>query len=193
MFYHPNVLKNGCKVIINKEPCVIIENECIKPGKGQAFSRIRFKSIKTGKILEKTLKSGEFLESAHIREIRLIYLYRDDELFIFMNKQNFDQVDVHCQIIGNTIKWLQEQFSYLVTFWNDDPILVTPPDYMQLKIVKTISVMRNTVVSSGTKLATVSTGAVIKVPIFIQIGDLIKINTHLSTYISRVNNKDDDI
>lgn len=191
MFYHLNVLKNGYKVLINKEPCVVIENECIKPGKGQAFSRVRFKNIKTGRILEKTLKSGESVESAYIREIKLIYLYRDGELFIFMNKQNFDQVDIHYQIIGNAVKWLQEQCSYLVTFWNNNPILITPPDYMQLKIIKTISVVKNVSVSSGTKLATVSTGAVIKVPCFIQIGDLIKINTHLSTYISRV--KDDDI
>lgn len=186
MNYHPNELKIGCKVLFNKEPCVIMENECIKPGKGQAFSRIRFKHIISGKILERTLKSGEVVQAAQVKEIKLVYLYHDGELRVFMNKKSFDQIDIHSKVIGDSVKWLQEQSNYLVTFWNSNPIRVIPPIYMQLRIIKTVSIMKNVASSSGFKLATVSTGAIIKVPVFIQSGELIKINTSLSTYISRV-------
>lgn len=185
MLYRPNELKIGHKVIFHKTPCVIIENECIKPGKGQAFSRIRFKQIISGKILERTLKSGEFVQSAYVKEIRLIYLYRDGELRVFMNKHSFDQINIHDEIIGDSIKWLKEQYDYLVVFWDDNPILVVPPVYIQLRIIKTVSIGKN-VASSGLKLATLSTGSIIKVPFFIQSGELIKVNTYLNTYISRV-------
>lgn len=188
MLYKPNELKNGYKVIINKTPCIVIENECIKPGKGQAFSRIRFKQIVSGKMLEKTLKSGEFLESAHVIETKLIYLYRHGELRVFMNQHNFEQVDISSEIIGNSTKWLKEQFSYSVTFWNDNPILVSPPEYIQLRVIDTTSINKSSSSASGYKIATVSTGAIVKVPFFIQIGELIKIDTHLNTYISRAQN-----
>lgn len=191
MLYHPNELKSGYKVIINGIPCIIIENECVKPGKGQSFSRIRFKQIMSGKILEKTLKSGEFIHAASVQEVKLVYLYRDGELSVFMSQKSFDQIYIHYEILGNAIKWLKEQYNYLVTFWNDNPILVTPPLHMQLRVIKTASFMKNTSSSSGFKLATVSTGAAIKVPFFIQVGELIKINTQLHTYISRV--RDDGV
>lgn len=187
MLYNINSLKVGLKVLQNKEPCVIISNEFVKPGKGLAFNRIRLKNIISGKILEKTLKSGEFLESADITEVLLIYLYFFEEFWYFMNEKNFEQIHIHSKILKNSVKWMVEQLRYVVTFWNKHPILVTPPDCIQLKIIKTsLSITKNSSSSSGMKEAVVSTGAIIKVPIFIQPGEVIKVNTKSGTYISRV-------
>lgn len=186
MLYNSNSLRVGLKVLHNEEPCVVISKECVKPGKGLAFNRVRFKQIISGKILERTLKSGEFLESANIIETKLIYVYRDKEFWFFMNEENFEQIYVHSKILGSSIKWMVEQLEYVVTFWNDVPVRITPPGSIQLKVIKTDFTIKNATVSSGSKLATLNTGAVIKVPYFIQVGELIKINTHLGTYIARV-------
>lgn len=186
MLYNINLLKVGLKVLQNGVPCIIINNECIKPGKGLAFNRVRLKQIVSGKILERTLKSGEFLESVDVIDIKFIFLYRSQEFWYFMDEKNFEQIHIHSRILGNTIKWMIEQLAYTITFWNNIPILITPPDCIQLKIIETTSIIKNSTASSHSKLATVSTGAIIKVPCFIQIGELIKINTHSNTYISRV-------
>lgn len=186
MLYTLNSLKIGLKVLQNNEPCVIINNECIKPGKGLSFNRVRFRHMISGKILERTLKSGEFLESANIREIKLVYLYRIREYWCFMNDKNFEQFFIHSTILERAIPWLVEQLLYIVTFWNDNPILVTPPDCIQVTVIKTTPVIKNASVISGSKLATISTGAIIKVPCFIQSGEFIKVNTHSKSYISRV-------
>lgn len=186
MLYNINELRIGLKVIQSKEPCVIIGNEPVKPGKGQSFNRIRFKQIISGKILERTLKSGDFLESADVTDMKLLYMYRSGVLFYFMDGKSFEQISIDINIIGESIKWIVEQFSYTVTFWNNKPILVTPPSYVQLKVIKTMTISKNFIASTGNKLATVSTGAIIKVPFFIKKGELIKVNTHLGTYISRI-------
>ncbi|URJ26127.1 elongation factor P [Blochmannia endosymbiont of Camponotus modoc] len=185
VLYSINEFRTGLKIIQNREPCVIISHESIKPGKGQAFSRVRFRQIISGKILEKTFKSGDFLESANIMEIKLVYVYHDNEFWYFMDEKNFEEIAVTEKIIGTNIKWITTQLHYIVTLWNKVPILVTPPDYIELKIIKITPIKKNSTSSSGVKLATVSTGAVVKVPFFIQLGELIKINTRLSTYISR--------
>lgn len=185
VFYNINEFKTGLKVIQNGVPCVIISHEFTKPGKGQAFSRVRFRQIISGKILEKTFKSGDFLESANVIEIRLIYVYHDNEFWYFMNERNFEEIAVSEAIIGENRKWITNQLNCIVTLWNKVPILVTPPDCIELKIIKVTPLKKSSTGSSGVKLATVSTGAVIKVPFFIQLGELIKINTRLGTYISR--------
>ncbi|ADV33482.1 elongation factor P [Candidatus Blochmanniella vafra str. BVAF] len=187
--YGINELRVGLKVIQNQEPCVIISNEGVKPGKGLSFNRIRLKNIISGKILDRTLKSGDFLELADVVETQLIYLYRDYNLWYFMHDKNFDQVSIHKNIIGKSDKWMKEQWIYFVTFWNSMPILVTPPEIMHFKVVKTdlsIKSSSSTSTSSGNKLAILSTGAILKVPFFIKSGELIKVNTNTGTYISRM-------
>lgn len=187
MLYRINELKVGLKVIQNKEPCIIINNKSVKPGKGLSFNRVRFKKIVSGKIIERTLKSGEYLESADIVEIKLVYLYYKSKFWCFMNEENFEQIFIHADVMGDAVRWMTEQLVYTVTFWNKKPILVTPPDCMTLKIIDTVSGTKNSsVASSGNKLATLSTGIVIKVPVFIKIGEFIKVNTQLGVYVSRV-------
>lgn len=187
MLYKINALKVGLKVIHNKEPCVIIENNSVKPGKGLSFNRVKFKKIVSGQIIERTLKSGEYVESADITEVKLVYLYRKSVFWCFMNEKNFEQVFIHSDVLGDTIRWMIDQLVYTVTFWNKKPILVTPPDCISVEVVNTTPMMHGTCVSaSGNKIATLSTGTVIKVPVFIKIGEFIKVNTQLGLYISRV-------
>lgn len=186
ILYNISSFKIGLKVLQNGVPCEIIGNEYFKPGKGLAFNRVRFREIVSGKILDRTLKSGEYLESADVMEIKFIYLYRNGEFWYFMNKKNFEQIYINSKILGKTIKWMIEQLIYIITFWNDIPILVTPPDFVHLRVTNTISIIKSASISSHNKLATVSTGALVKVPYFIQVGELIKINTNLGIYMSRV-------
>lgn len=186
VLYSINEFKTGLKIIQNGEPCVIISHESIKPGKGQAFNRVRLRQIISGKILEKTFKSGDFLESADLYDIRVVYVYNNNEFWYFMDERNFEEIAVTAKIMGTNIKWITNQLHYVVTLWNKIPILITSPDCVELKIIEITPIKKNSTSSSGVKLATVSTGAVVKVPFFIQLGDLIKINTRLGTYISRV-------
>lgn len=189
VFYSINELYVGLKVVYHGYPCVIIDNECVKPGKGQSFSRIRFRQIISGKILEKTFKSGDYLEVADVVEIDLIYMYSDGEFWYFMDEKNFEQITLSLKVIKENTKWMVEQLNYTITLWNKIPILVTPPNFIALKVIKTDPVVSRgsgNVTSAGTKLAIVSTGAVIKVPIFIQLDECIKINTRTGEYASRV-------
>lgn len=188
VMYNINDLYVGFKIIYNNSPCVIIENEYVKPGKGQSFVRVRFRQIVSGKILEKTFKSGDYLESADVLEIDLLYIYRDKELWYFMHEKSFEQITLSSKVMGNNVKWMIEQLHYTITFWNNIPIFIISPNFIESKIVKTTPVITSSgsIVSSGTKLATVSTGAIIKVPVFIQVGEFIKINTRTGVYVSRV-------
>lgn len=188
VMYRINELYVGLKIIYHGSPYIIIENECVKPGKGQSFNRVRLKQLVSGKILEKTFKSGDYLELADILEIDLVYMYYDREFWYFMDEKNFEQITLSIEVMKDNAKWMVEQLRYTVIFWNDIPILIIPPNFIELMIVKTSPVIKNNgnIASSGIKLATVSTGAVIKVPIFIQLGERIKINTRTSLYISRV-------
>lgn len=185
VLYNINEFKTGLKIIQNDEPCVIINTESIKPGKGQSFSRVRFKQIISGKILEKTFKSGDLLRSADLYDVSVIYVYHDDEFWYFMDEKNFEEIVITSKIIGDNFKWISVQLHYVVTLWNNVPILITPPNCIELKVIKTTSIKKNNSRSSETKLATLNTGAVIKVPFFIQSGELIKINTRSGIYISR--------
>lgn len=188
--YHINELFIGLKVIYNGDPCIIIANECVKPGKGQSFNRVRFRQIISGKILEKTFKSGDYLESADIVEINVIYLYYDREFWYFMDQRSFEQIMLSRAVIGSCGQWMVQQLYYMVTLWKNIPILVTPPNFVVLQVIDTIPVMKgnSNTISSGMKLATVSTKVIIKVPFFIQLGEYIKIDTRTGIYVSRVKN-----
>ncbi len=184
--YSTNEFKAGLKVILNGEPHSIVENEFVKPGKGQAFNRVRFRNLKTGKILDQTCKSGETLEAADVTELELQYLYTDGNVWHFMDPKSYEQYELNKNIIMDAAKWLKEQDTCTVTLWNNAAIMVTPPNFVILKVTQTDPGLRGDTSGGGSKPATVETGAVIKVPLFVQIGDLIKIDTRNSEYVSRV-------
>ena len=183
--YSTNEFRLGLKVILDGDPCSIVENEVVKPGKGQAFNRVRLRNLKTGKIWEKTFKSGEALEGADIQDQDMQYLYNDGEFYHFMDPKSFEQLGADATAVGDAYKWLKEEDTCIVTLWNGAPLSVTPPNFVELEIVETDPGVRGDTATGGTKPATLTTGAVVKVPLFVNQGDKIKVDTRTGEYVSR--------
>lgn len=184
--YSTNDFKAGIKIMQDGEPCVVLENEFVKPGKGQAFSRVRIRKLISGKVLEKTFKSGDTVEAADVMDMNLTYLYNDGEFWHFMNNETFEQVAADAKATGDMAKWLVEQAECVITLWNGEPISVTPPNFVELEIVETDPGLKGDTAGTGGKPATLTTGAVVKVPLFVQIGEVIKVDTRSGEYVSRV-------
>jgi elongation factor P len=184
--YSTNEFRSGLKVLLDGEPCAIMENEFVKPGKGQAFNRVRLRNLKTGRMWERTFKSGESIEAADVMELDMEYLYTDGEFYHFMKTDgSFEQVAASASAVGDTKEWLKEQESYQIVLWNDDPISVTAPNFIELEVVQTDPGIKGDTAQGGSKPATLSTGAVVKVPLFVNQGEIIRVDTRSSEYQSR--------
>jgi elongation factor P len=185
-FYSTSEFKAGMKVLLDGAPCSIVENEFVKPGKGQAFNRVRLRNLKNGRMWERTFKSGESLEGADVVDADMEYLYTDGEFWHFMKTDgSFEQLAASEEVLGNSKEWLKEQDTYIVTLWDEVPIAVTPPNMIILEVVETDPGIKGDTATGGTKPAKVSTGAVVKVPLFISVGDVLKIDTRTGMYVSR--------
>ena len=184
--YSTSEFKTGLKVMLDNDPCAIIENEFVKPGKGQAFNRVKIRNLKTGRVIERTFKSGESLEGADVVEVAMQYLYNDGEFRHFMVPDTFEQYQADEKIVGDTSKWLKDQDSCTVMLWNDAPLAVTPANFVELSITETDPGVRGDTSGGGGKPAKLETGAVVRVPLFVQIGEVIKVDTRTGEYISRV-------
>lgn len=183
--YSTNDFKSGLKVMLDGDPCAIVENEFVKPGKGQAFNRVRLRNLKTGKIWEKTFKSGEVLQGADIEDRDMQYLYNDGEFYHFMDPKTFEQMGADETAVGDAYKWLKEEDVCILTLWNGAPLAVTPPNFVELEIVETDPGVRGDTATGGTKPATLTTGAVVKVPLFVNQGDKVRVDTRTGDYVSR--------
>lgn len=184
--FSTNEFKSGLKLMIDGDPCSIIENEYVKPGKGQAFNRVKYRNLKTGRVLEKTFKSGDTLPGADVAEAEMQYLYNDGEFWHFMAPDTFEQHAASASTVGEAKQWLKEQDFCTVTMWNGHPLTVAAPNFVTLKVVETDPGLKGDTVSGGNKPATLETGAVIRVPLFVDVGDLIKVDTRSGEYVSRV-------
>ena len=184
--YSTNEFKGGLKVIIDGDPYSIVENEFVKPGKGQAFVRTKLRNLKTGRVIEKTLKSGESLEAADVAEIEAQYLYSDGHHWHFMSPASFEQVAAEGAAMIDAKNWIREQDMCTIVLWNGQPLSVAPPIFVILKIVETDPGVRGDTSGGGNKPAKLETGAVVKVPLFIQEGEVIKVDTRTGEYVSRV-------
>ena len=122
--YSTNEFKGGLKIMLDGDPCSIIENEFVKPGKGQAFSRVKIRNLKTGRVIERTFRSGETVEAADVIEVALQYLYNDGEFWHFMDQQSFEQFSADVNAVGESQKWLKDQDVCMVTLWNGSPLNV---------------------------------------------------------------------
>lgn len=183
--YSTNEFRAGLKVMLDGDPCAIIENEFVKPGKGQAFNRVKIRNLKTGRVIERTFKSGDTIEAADVMDVEMQYLYNDGEFWHFMNPESFEQLAADKTVVGDNAKWLKEQDVCLLTLFNGVPIAVEPPNTVTLKIVETDPGVRGDTSGGGGKPATLETGAVVRVPLFVQTGETIKVNTRTGEYISR--------
>jgi elongation factor P len=183
--YSTSEFKGGLKVMLDGDPCNILENENVKPGKGQAFSRTRLKNLKTGRVLEKTFKSNDTLEAADVADRDMQYLYNDGEYWHFMEPDTFDQYQADKNAVGDAALWMKEEDICMVTLYNGAPLAVTPPNHVVMEVMETDPGLRGDTATGGTKPAKLATGAVVKVPLFMNVGDLIRIDTRTGEYLGR--------
>jgi elongation factor P len=183
--YTTNEFKSGLRIIIDGDPFSIVENEMVKPGKGQAFNRVRIRNLKTGRTIERTFKSGESVEAADVVDVDMQYLYSDGDFFHFMIPDNFEQHAATRAVVGDSAQWLKDGTVCIVTLWNNVPIVVTPPPHIELKVVETDPGLRGDTATGGQKSAKLETGAVVRVPLFINEGEMLKVDTRTGAYISR--------
>ena len=179
--YGTSQFKNGLKLMLDGNPCSIVNNEIVKPGKGQAFNRVKFKDLITGKTLEKTFKSGESLESADVMELDMQYLYNDGEAWHFMDPDSYEQYALDETAMAGAINYLVEQDNCIVTLWDNNPISVSPPNH----VVDTDPGLKGDTAGTGGKPATMNTGVVVQVPLFISIGERVKVDTRTNEYAGR--------
>jgi elongation factor P len=183
--YNTSEFKSGMKVMLDGDPAAIVENEFVKPGKGQAFSRVKIRNLRTGRVIERTFKSGDTIEAADVVDVEMQYLYNDGQFFHFMQPETFEQVQAEPAAVGDNSKWLKEQDVCIVTLFNGAPLTVEPPATVLLTIVETDPGVRGDTSGGGGKPAKLETGAVVRVPLFIQQGERIKVNTRTGEYVSR--------
>ncbi len=183
--YSTNEFKGGLKIMIDGDPCSIIENEFVKPGKGQAFNRVKIRNLKTGRVIERTFKSNETVEAADVMETDMQYLYNDGEFWHFMHPETFEQIAAGEAAVSDARKWLKEQDICTVTLWNGVPISVTAPNFVLLEVSETDPGVRGDTSGGGGKPATLETGAVVRVPLFIDNGEVIKVDTRTGEYVGR--------
>lgn len=183
--YSTNEFRAGLKVMLDGDPCAILENEFVKPGKGQAFSRVRLRNLRSGRVWERTFKSGDSLEGADVVDTEMQYLYTDGEHWHFMQPESFEQHQADAAVVGDALQWLKEQETCVVTLYNGHPLAVTPPKHVELEIVETDPGIRGDTATGGTKPARLSTGAVVKVPLFLNTGDVVRVDTRTGEYLSR--------
>ncbi|MGE3920418.1 MAG: elongation factor P [Gammaproteobacteria bacterium] len=183
--YSTNEFKSGLKVIMDGDPYNIVENEFVKPGKGQAFNRVKLRNLKTGRVVEKTFKSGETIEGADVVDIDAQYLYFDGENWHFMAPSSFEQYIVGEAAMTDSKQWLKGQEDCILTLWNGAPLAISPPNFVTLEITETDPGVRGDTSGGGGKPATLETGAVVRVPLFVQTGEIIKVDTRTGEYVSR--------
>ena len=184
--YSTSEFRSGLKIMLDGDPFTIVENEFVKPGKGQAFNRVKIRNLRSGRVIDKTFKSGDSVEAADVVDVNMQYLYTDGEFWHFMVPDTFEQHAAGEAAVADAKQWLKEQDVCIVTLWNNQPLSVTPPNFVELKIVQTDPGLRGDTATGGTKPAILETGAVVKVPLFIEEGEVLKVDTRTGEYVSRV-------
>lgn len=182
-------IRKGLKMMVDDQPYVVIDFQFVKPGKGQAFTRLKIRNLATGAVLERTYKSGEKIEQADVEERQLQYIYPDGTDFVFMDAATGEQLTVPGDKIGDDSRWLSDGMSIDVTLFKGQPIGVSLPSHVVLQIVGSEPGVKGDTASGATKPATLSTGAVVNVPLFVQEGEWVKIDTREGSYLERVNRR----
>ena len=180
-------LRKGTKFLYKKEPYIVIGFQHVKPGKGGAFVRTKMRNILTGYIQEDTFRVGQKFEQPDLEYRKMQYLYHDDSGFCFMDQDSYDQVFLGKDQIGVAINYLKEQEVYTVMYFEDRPVEVSPPMFIELEVKETTPGVRGDTVQGGaTKPATLETGFILQIPLFVNEGDIIKIDTRDGIYVERV-------
>ena len=178
--------RNGLKIEIEGEPYVIVDFQHVKPGKGGAFVRTKIKSLKSGNVIDRTYRSGEKVDVPELEEKTMQYLYSADKDRVFMDTTSYEQVSLNEKQLGDSINFLKENMEIKVLYHKGQPINIEIPMFVELMISRTDPGVRGDTASGGSKPATVESGAVVKVPFYLNEGDIIKIDTRTGTFIERV-------
>jgi len=178
--------RKGLKIELEGEPYIIVDFQHVKPGKGGAFVRTKLKSLVTGNVIDRTYRSGEKVDTPDLEEKTMQYLYREGDAYHFMDTESYEQLVLTGNQLGNNSKFLQENVEIKIVLHNGKPIGVELPTFVELKIVQTDPGLKGDTAAGGTKPAKLETGAVIQVPLFLNEGDAIKVNTETGAYIERV-------
>jgi elongation factor P len=184
--YSTNEFRSGLKILQDGDPCIIVDNEFVKPGKGQAFNRVRIRNLKTGRVVDKTFTSGDTVEAADVVDTSMQYLYADGDFWHFMVPDTYEQYAADENAVADARQWLKEQDVCQMTLWNNVPLIVTPPNFVELQIVETDPGVRGDTAQGGVKPARLETGAVVRVPLFIEEGEVIRVDTRSGEYVGRV-------
>jgi elongation factor P len=179
-------IKKGSKVVFDGDPWVVTEYLFVKPGKGQALYKCKMKNMVSGATVDRTYRSGEKFERADLEEHRMQYLYSDGDQFHFMNNSNYEQVALTKTQIDNADSFLYENLEIDMLFFNGNPIGLTLPNFVELEITESDPGIKGDTASNTTKPATLSTGYVVQVPLFVEEGEWIKVDTRTGAYVERV-------
>jgi elongation factor P len=183
--YNMNQVKVGLKIMVDGDPCIIVDADFVKPGKGQAFTKIKYKNFKTERLNELTMRSSDSVEGADVHETEMQYLYNDGDMWYFMDQKTYEQVGADLNAVGDAAQWLKEEDVCVVTLFEGNPMGVQPPTFVVCEVVETDPGLKGDTSSGGNKPATMDTGAIVRVPLFVQIGEKIKIDTRTGEYVSR--------
>lgn len=181
--------RKGLKIELNGEPFLMVEFQHVKPGKGGAFVRTKLKSLMTGNVIDKTFRSGEKVATPDLEEKAMQYLYPEGEQLFFMDNETYEQLAIPGSALGNSVSFLKENMDVNVLFHNQKPIGVDLPFFVELEVSETDPGVKGDTASGGSKPATLETGAVVQVPLFVKEGDLLKIDTRDGSYIERASSK----
>ena len=184
--YDTSDIRKGLKIMIDGSPYTVIEFQFVKPGKGAAFTRTKMKNLLSGGVIERNLRSGDKLEPANVEVKTMQYLYKEADAFVFMDTTTYDQVNITAATVGDDAKFMPENINVEVLFFNDRAVGVTLPNFIEQAITETEPGFKGDTSTNATKPAKISTGAQINVPLFINVGDVVKIDTRTGEYIERL-------
>ena len=184
--YSLNDLKPGLKIMLDGAPHEVVDAEFCKPGKGQAFTRMKVRNLLSGRVKDKTVKSGTSMDAADVREFNLQYLYADGDGAVFMAPDTYEQHQISSQVMGDAASWIRAQDLCSVLFYEGQPVRLNPPQFVELSVAKTEPGVRGDTVTGATKPATLETGAVVRVPLFVEEGEVIRVDTREGAYVARV-------
>jgi elongation factor P len=184
--YGMNDVKNGMKIIVDGYACTIVDTEYVKPGKGQAFTRVKYRNLKTGRVVEMTMKSTDSLEAADVVDTDMEFLYSDGEFWHFMHSETHEQLGADKSAMGESAQWLKGNEICVVTLLNGAPLVVAAPNFVDLTITETDPGVRGDTSGGGGKPAKLETGATVRVPLFVGQGEKIRVDTRTGEYVSRV-------
>lgn len=184
--YNTSQFRKGLKVQIDGDPYLMVECNFVKPGKGQALYKCKLKNLVRGSGLDRTYKSGDTLEAADITEIDAQFLYRQGDQFVFMDNKNYEQYELTSAQVDEAAKWLKEGTNCSMLLFNNNPITIDPPNHMVLKVEYCEPAVRGDTATKLTKPVKLETGAEIVCPAFIEMGDMIKVDTRTGEYLERV-------